>query len=101
MILVGAGILLTVAVAMWNRATIPCGCFGSANSRPIGFRNALAGIAFVIIGAYVLAKPLDLGPPSLVPILIAAASLSVVTAKHINNYRLALRRIGRPNDMAI
>jgi hypothetical protein len=85
--LVGAGVVVFVAVALRRGARMPCGCFGESSSRPIGARNLLAGVGLLAGSVLLLAMP-EKGTAAAEVTLPLTAAIALVTVMARDRARL-------------
>ncbi|SCE78726.1 Methylamine utilisation protein MauE [Micromonospora viridifaciens] len=69
----GASFAAAGLVGWSRRTTLPCGCFGRPERRPLGVTNVLIGAAVVVLGVVVLAlDPSAVLPPDRMAIVTAS-----------------------------
>ncbi|MGK5673175.1 MauE/DoxX family redox-associated membrane protein [Micromonospora sp. URMC 106] len=79
----GAGFAAAGLVGWQRRTTLPCGCFGRPESRPLGARNVLVGLALVGFGVVLLLES---------PAALPADRMAVVAASLVAGMALLLWR---------
>ncbi|MFC9627471.1 MauE/DoxX family redox-associated membrane protein [Streptomyces sp. NPDC056930] len=76
----------------------PCGCFGIADSKPLGTANIVSGLAFVAVAVAGLLGPAAAGTAAMTALLTSAVSSGWLLVTHRaaarTAYRMFLRRWG-------
>jgi len=91
--LLGAGFATAGALGSARRSSVPCGCFGTGGSRPLGAAGLWLGLLFVAAGTLQTLLPADATPPRLTTaaaLLTVAASGGWLLSDHHAHARRAL-----------